>query len=301
LTIQDDAAGTVKLHVGIVNGAGEGPVFCVTGGMFGTQYGGIDAIIRIFNEIDPKKLKGTLITVPVIDMPSFQKGVDRSPIDNLALNSIFPGDPNGTVSRRIAHVVLNEIIKKSQYHLDIRGGDLSELLIDFMIGYTTGKEEFDSENIALAKVLRVKYYTMTSESRGMLVAEACKMGVNSVVLLAYKGVGTYEEKDIEKCRLAISNMMMHLKMLEGEPDIPYQPKELEFYMNRVDAKQGGLLYLDVEYGDLVTKGQKLGEIINLKGETLETLTAPDDGIVHAVFPKHIKQPGELILTVRRFI
>ena len=36
LTIQDDAAGSVKLLVGIVNGSGEGPVLCVTGGNFGT-------------------------------------------------------------------------------------------------------------------------------------------------------------------------------------------------------------------------------------------------------------------------
>jgi len=59
LTIQDDPAGTYRMLVGIINGSDTGPVFCITGGMYGTQYPGINACIRIYNEMDPKVLRGT--------------------------------------------------------------------------------------------------------------------------------------------------------------------------------------------------------------------------------------------------
>ena len=71
LTIEDYTAATVKLLIGIIKGSEEGPVLSITGGMYGTQYPGIDACIRTYNEIDPKRLKGSIITIPVIEMTGF--------------------------------------------------------------------------------------------------------------------------------------------------------------------------------------------------------------------------------------
>jgi predicted deacylase len=299
LTVQDDDAGTVNLLVNVINGATDGPVVAVTGGMFGTQYAGIDACIRVYNEIDPKKLNGTLIIVPVMEMPAFQKGVDRSPIDGLTLRTSFPGDPNGTITRRIAHTIFNEIIKKVQYHLDLRGGDLEEAEDDFVFASETGNKDLDDENEAIAKVLGVKYYFIGTYPRGNLDVEAGVIGVRSLTLLAYKGLGSFDEEDVEKCKRGTYNLLKHLKMMEGKPDIGHPPKKMlpRQHSQPVHAKQGGLLYLDVKYGDKVSKGQKLGEIRDLKGETLEVFTSNIDGIALATWPKHIKQPGEVVMYI----
>jgi predicted deacylase len=119
--------------------------------------------------------------------------------------------------------------------------------------------------------------------------------------MGYKGLGTYAEEDIQKCRRGVYNLLKHLKMIDGTPEIPTKPIRISFESPRTNAKHGGLLYLDVTIGDIVTKGQKVGEIRNLKGETLEVLTAPGDGIVHATWPKHIKQPGEIVLNVKAIL
>lgn len=78
LTIQDDDGGTVRLLVGIVAGAEPGPVLCITGGMYGTIYTGIDACIRIHNELNPKNLKGTVVTVPVVEMTAGREDGESS-------------------------------------------------------------------------------------------------------------------------------------------------------------------------------------------------------------------------------
>jgi predicted deacylase len=72
-------------------------------------------------------------------------------------------------------------------------------------------------------------------------------------------------------------------------------------MRLVTAKHGGLLYLSCVCGERALKDQKLGEIRNLKGEVLQELIAPIDGLIHCVFPKHIKRPGERIVGMRRIL
>jgi predicted deacylase len=193
------------------------------------------------------------------------------------------------------------VIKKSQYHLDIRGGEFGEGGAEFVSVSEIGKKEFDEKNMEIAKILGLKYWLIGPYPKGTIKTEATHAGVQSLALMGYKGLGTYDEEDIEKCRRGIYNFMKYLKMIPGKPEIPTKPIRIAYEMTQLHAKHGGLMYLDVKYGDIVKKGQKVGEIRNLKGETIEVLIAPGDGVIHTTFPKHIKQPGELILDVRQLL
>jgi predicted deacylase len=299
--IQDDPAGNVDLLVGVINGIEKGPVVSITGGLYSTIYPGVDACIRLFNELDPIKLKGTVLVVPVVEITGFQKVMDKSPIDGLNPNTLFPGDPNGTISHRIAHTLFNEIILRSEYHLDLRGGDLWENLHTFSISSDLGDLDFDKKTEKLAKLLGPKYYLKIPNMKGSLIGEACKKGVYSIILEAAKGLATYEEEDIDINLKGIYNLLKSLKMVEGAVDVSDQPKTEEFKMYQIKAKVGGLLYLNNKYGEFASKGEKLGEIKNLKGEVLQELISPIDGIVHCTFPKHVKQPGDLIIGMRKII
>lgn len=301
LFIEDDDAGIFKMPVGIVNGSETGPTVCITGGMYGTIYTGIDACIRIYNELDPKKLKGTVITIPVIEITGFQKCMDESPIDHLNPNRVFPGDPNGSITHRIAHVVFNEVIRKSQYHLDLRGGDLWEQLLTFSIFNKTGRKDYDDKVEEIAKSLGTEYYLISPEQKGTLITEAGKIGVYSIILEASKGLATYDEDDIQINMKGIQNLLKKLRMIDGQPSIPPRQKQEEFEIHLVKAQHGGLLYLQCKCGQILSKGQKLGTVKNLKGQTLQEFTAPIDGIIHYMFPKHIKAPGERILGMRRIL
>jgi hypothetical protein len=301
LVAQDDDTGTVKLPISAVNGAESGPVLSVTGGMYGTIYTGINACIRAYNQLEPKMLSGTVVFVPVIEMTGFQKGMDESPIDHLNPNRVFPGDPSGTITQRIANLVFSEVIRKSQYHLDLRGGDLWEQLITFAISCQIGNKESDSKAEQAAKALGTEYYLVMPEQKGTLLTEANRIGVCSIILEASKGLATYDEDDIQFNMTGIQNLLKHLKMIDGKPTVPVKQNREEFEIHIMKAQHGGLLYLDCKCGQMARKGQKLGEVRNLRGQTLQVIIAPIDGIIHYVFPKHIKNPGERILGMRRII
>ena len=309
--IEDDAAGTVKLNVGIINGSENGPVVALTGGMIGTHYPGINVCIRIYNEIDPSKLKGTIIIVPVMEVTGFQQGMDKSPMDGLGLNTVFPGDPEGTITRRIAYTVFKEIIKKSNYHLDLRGGDLAETILIFVYSFKTGNNEFDEITAAMTRVLGTGYYTvlpqggppdpLKSPRSGTLISEANNAGIHSVALIGSKGLGTCTEEDIQTCMTGAYNLFKHLKMIDGKPIVLEEPKEMEFAIQSVKAKEGGLLHLECKCGDVVPKGKILGKIINLEGKVIQELASPAEGVIDFTHPKHICRPGDPLTGVRRIM
>ena len=57
-------------------------------------------------------LTGTVIMVHVANMPSYLgRTIYYSPADNKNLNRVFPGNPEGTLSERIAHAITREIIE----------------------------------------------------------------------------------------------------------------------------------------------------------------------------------------------
>ena len=78
----DTGTQPVKIPLMIVNGVAPGPVLCVTAGIHGCEYAGIETAIRLGTEINPKTLTGTLISIPVVNFPGFvSRSVYINPLD----------------------------------------------------------------------------------------------------------------------------------------------------------------------------------------------------------------------------
>jgi predicted deacylase len=63
----------VKIPIMVVNGRAEGPTLCLTGGTRPVEYPGIEAVIRLANRLNPEKLRGTVIGVPIMNMPGLAR------------------------------------------------------------------------------------------------------------------------------------------------------------------------------------------------------------------------------------
>ena len=77
--INNDAI-RVDMPIGVISGSETGPTLVVTGGIYATEYCGIEAASRMYRDFDPKNIKGRVIIIPVVNMPSFQF---RTPMFNL--------------------------------------------------------------------------------------------------------------------------------------------------------------------------------------------------------------------------
>jgi len=72
---------TAHLPVKIIKGKADGPVFSIVAGIHGYEYPPVIAAQQMLSNIDPDKLKGTLLVVPVANTAAF---FDRSVFYNPA-------------------------------------------------------------------------------------------------------------------------------------------------------------------------------------------------------------------------
>src|SRR4029079_16734800 len=127
-----------------VTGAKSGPTLFVNGGLHGGEYPAIEAVIRLGRLLDPAEISGTVVLMPVLNLPAFRSRTPFvCPIDNVNPNRMFPGDPNGSYSEQMVHALVNEFIAHADAYIDLHGGDIPEDLVPFVIsrGGDTGTGE----------------------------------------------------------------------------------------------------------------------------------------------------------------
>jgi predicted deacylase len=71
-----DAA--LSIPVAVVHGARPGPVLAIVSGAHGTEYSSIIAVERLIQAIDPASVSGTVILIPLVNVPSFEQKIALS-------------------------------------------------------------------------------------------------------------------------------------------------------------------------------------------------------------------------------
>src|SRR5919198_1109673 len=117
-----------------IAGAKPGTLLFVTAGVHGGEYPAIEAVIRLGTTLDPKRIAGTVILMPVMNLPAFWARTPFvCPIDNVNPNRVFPGDPRGSYSEQMTHALIHDFVVHADAYVDLHGGDIPEALVPFVI------------------------------------------------------------------------------------------------------------------------------------------------------------------------
>jgi predicted deacylase len=280
----------------------------VTGGLYPTEYCGVESASRLYQLINPEELSGTFITVPVINMYSFQFkapmkliSTSMSPIDRGFINNSFPGDIDGKPTQVLAHKLF-QLIKYSDYHVDFRGGDLPESHLVHTIYLKMGSQ-LDKTAETMANVFGFEYVLpgtpeIGHTSPGTLIYEAMNAGTASII--SESGLG-YREQPLEEFIQdhinGTVNLLKYYDMLDGEPERPEKQNYLDMTWHRATAPQPGVFHAIADYGDILEKGQVIGLIKDLDGSVLAEIESPIDGVVHTMYPKRVVHKGDGLYTL----
>ena len=154
-----DDGTTIPLTV--VHGASDGPVLALIAGIHGYEYPPITALQAMRTQLDPAALSGTVILVHIANMPAFLgRTIYYGPGDGKNLNRMFPGDPDGTISQRIAHTLTTTLIDQANYLVDLHAGDGNEVLRPYVYMPLTGSAVFDSKIEGLAVAFGLDHIVM---------------------------------------------------------------------------------------------------------------------------------------------
>jgi hypothetical protein len=263
-----------------INGAAPGPAVLVTGGIHGSEYASIDAVVRLGAALDPRSVKGQILCLPVMNPSAFwERTAYVSPVDNLNLNRVFPGKPKGSFSERLAHHFVQGAIRHADAYIDMHGGDVPEALTPFNIYYETGDSGVDARSKSMAEAFGAPALIVQrgegAPVSGLAYATAAMLGVPAIIA-EDGGAGQYDSEVAVRMLRGVENVLRSLGALEGPVRNFPPPRRFDRFV-WVRSREAGFFRARVKVGDEVTAGQKLGTLVDFHGNALEDLAAPEGG------------------------
>lgn len=292
------------IPVTVIHGAKKGKVLALVAGTHGSEYPPVLALYRLKDRIDPRTLSGTLVLVHIANLPSFQKRtVYFNPYDFKNLNRVFPGDPNGTLSQRMAYVLTEEVIKKCDALIDMHCGDANEALIPYSYWMISDKKAMDDQTKEMVLAFGLRHIIIDT-GRTKDIADSKYLG-NTAILLGKPAItteagflGRSDEDDIVRNINGVLSVMRLFKMVDGRPDLAKDPVWIDKY-EVVNSKFDGLFYPRVEMGATVTEGQLVGTVRDYWGNLKEEIKAPFGGLILYIIGTPPANKGEPLYEVGR--
>jgi uncharacterized protein len=307
LVLAEDSISEIKIPIGIVNGSKSGPTVCIVAGTHACEYVGIDTAIRIYHELTPNQVKGALLILPVINPVAFKTMIPYvNPIDGLNMSFMFTGSKTGTTTERMCTVILEEAVLQSDYVMDLHGGDLNEIMLSSVIAGVTGDKKVDEESMDLARSFGTEYIILHKPEEGPSTAakysyettiesQAAKKGIPGVVgEIGANGLSPKE--DVDYYFGCVENSLRYLSVLDGKPRVQKSQKAISGSF-RARATTGGIFTSNRRVGEYLRKGDVVGKVTDLKGDTREEIQSPSDSLLTLLFTKHVVDSGQIVASL----
>ncbi len=111
----------VGIPIHVFHGKEAGPKLFITAAIHGDELNSIEILRRLHLNRSLHHIKGTLITIPVVNIFGFIIQSRYLP-DRRDLNRSFPGSKAGSLAARLANMLTEEIIAKCDYGIDLHTG-----------------------------------------------------------------------------------------------------------------------------------------------------------------------------------
>ena len=273
----------VSTPVLVANGIAPGPTVCLMAAVHGDELNGIEMVRRVFHDIEPNKLAGALIGVPIVNVQGFRRGSRYLP-DRRDLNRYFPGNPNGSAAARIARSLFNDVIINCDALIDLHTGsferaNLPQLRADLR----------NPDVLTLTHGFGAMVVLHSKPTVGTLRYAATIAGIPAVTVEA-GGPSQLELLEVKHGVKGIETLLTTLGMtrrmrLWGDPEPVY------YRSSWVRADNGGILLSDVSLGSSVRKGDLLGSITDPMSNARTELRSPYAGRIIGMARNQVVMPG----------
>jgi len=273
----------VSTPVLVVNGALPGPTLCLTAAVHGDELNGIEMVRRVMHDLEPLKVSGAVIGIPIVNVQGFRRGSRYLP-DRRDLNRYFPGNPQGSAAARIAHSFFTDVIATCDALIDLHTGsferaNLPQIRADLR----------DPDVLTLTQGFGSMVILHSTPTAGTLRYAATSAGIPAVTLEA-GGPSQLELKEVKLGVKGIETLINTLGMIRkvrlwGDPEPVY------YRSSWVRADNGGILFADVSLGSTVQKGDLLGTITDPMNNARTELRSPFSGRIIGMARNQVVMPG----------
>lgn len=255
------------MPIHVIRGEKAGPILLITAAIHGDELNGVEIARRLLKQKSLKKLKGTLIVIPIVNMYGFLYQ-SRYLMDRRDLNRSFPGSVHGSIAARLAHILLNEVAIHATHIIDMHAGSAARTNLPQI------RTNFDNPtNKTLAKAFNAPVILDLLEPEGSF---RHAMRQSNIPFLLYEAGEAlrFDELSIRLGLKGILNVMRALKMLPALKKPPKIHTSIAYHSSWIRAEFSGTIVFE----------KKLGSKIN-KGETIACIANPLNGQEHPVIAK----------------
>lgn len=283
-----------QLPVRVIRGKKDGPIVFVSAAIHGDELNGIE-IIRRFRKLKIlKRLTGTLILVPVVNVYGVMN-LSRYLPDRRDLNRCFPGSSKGSLAGRIAKVFFEEIVLKCDLGIDLHTAAIHKSNLPQVRTNTNNEYTFK-----LAKAFGAPVVLHSELRDGSLRSTAQD---NGVPILLYEA-GEALRFDETCIRIGVNGLVNVLRANEMLPSVtrkkiqklPVVTKSSKW----IRASHSGMLRTIKALGDTVKESEVIAYIDEPLGDETFEIISPFDGIIIGKSEIPLVQEGDAVFHIANF-
>ncbi|WP_255149261.1 succinylglutamate desuccinylase/aspartoacylase family protein [Halorarius halobius] len=278
----------IKIPVTIVNGERDGPTAFLSAAAHGDELNGIEVVREVAHEWDHSSLRGTLVCMPVLNVPGFIAQERYLPIYDRDLNRSFPGDPDSTSAKRIAYRVFHNFVQPCDVGIDFHTS-------------TRGRTNMlhvraDMGNEGVARVANAFASNVIIDSEGptgSLRTEAAAAGTPTITVEMGEA-HRFQRALIDKALAGTLSVFAEFGLREEERVAwPGWRTVIDGSDEKtwLRADTGGLVEMHHDRGALVEEGDRVCTITNPFKQDHDVVTAPFTGLLVGVLENPLVYPG----------
>ena len=281
----------VRMPVTIINGTAPGPTAFLSAAAHGDELNGIEVVREVAHEWDLTDLAGTLICLPVLNVPGFLAQQRYLPVYDRDLNRSFPGKEDSTGAKRMARQIFRNFIAPCDLGLDFHTSTRGRSNVLHVRADMAGDE--------VARVARAYASNVIISSdgpSGSLRREASEAGVPTVTIEMGEA-HRFQRTLIDAALGGVRSVMAEFGMFPSEQvRWPGWRTVIEGDDEKtwIRADVGGLVEMKFPNGSYVPEGARICTITNpFKTETT-TVEAPFPGLLVGALENPLVYPGNPI-------
>ncbi len=276
----------------VLVGKAHKPRLTCVAGVHGNEHEGIAALYEVWKELDVNFLNGSVVLVPIANPPAFKSCMRRNPEDQIDMNRIFPGRSDGNTTEQISYHLFQGILLGSDLVLSMHGWTGDAMTVPYT-EYPANTSVTEISRVA-AIAFGLEYIEEFEWLDGQIGSVCNRAGIPAIEP-EIGGLGCTVPERRTLYKQGMYNLLKHLNILPGKPEIPAKVKHVKRAM--LYAPVGGVLHQLIDLGKPVSVGDRIAVISDLWGELISEITSPISGFVAIQKLTACVNPGELVAVV----
>jgi predicted deacylase len=269
---------------------GDGPTVGLCAAIHGNEPTGTEIVLEVARLFGSGNFKGRLLLLPVANPLAFEANSRNTPLDDVNLNRVFPGNSNGWFTDQLAQVITDEFLTKIDVLVDLHaGGDRPTVDYVYIRNAEDLSRAFGSPVLYRADPAKVG---TVFEGTSVTITEA--RGVPSVTIELGGGVvdqAPYVARGVQ----GVKNILATLNMIE-EPPAPPRKQTIVNGIKTIRPTQGGFLEsAEKDLGKTVEADAVLGRVVSpYSFEVLEEIRnpVPEGVLLLSHLTRNVVHPGD---------